>query len=278
MATLRDIKRRIGSVKSTAKITKAMKMVAAAKLKRSQDQMMAARPYADMISNVLHGLAAKCDVTDHPLLAVRENPKKVRVIMVTSDRGLCGSFNTNLIKKASKWIIANGGGYDEVVFDFLGKKGFEFFKSNGAGMKMGNYYEGVLTKPDFATAEVIGQTLIDDYISGNFDAAYLVYNEFKSVIQQNLMTGRDLRDFIYEPGKEALLNEVVPRHFKIQLYRAIVESVASEHAARMTAMENATNNANDMISGLTLTYNKLRQAAITKELLEIVGGAEALKG
>jgi F-type H+-transporting ATPase subunit gamma len=289
MASLKAIKRRITSVKNTRKITRAMKMMAAARLRRAQQRITELRPYANKTVELIAELAARteADETVHPLLARREE-RKVLIVVLTSDRGLAGGFNSNINKRAlTLWKSLEGEG-KQVSFAIIGKKGGEFFKRRGATIS--NVFSGVFENLTSAKAGEIGRFIAGHYVSGELDAAYLIYNEFKSAIAQAVTVERVLPvqpvepplnpdgDYLYEPNKRALLDRLLPMYMEVQSYRALLESVASEHGARMTAMDNATRNASEMIDRLTLQYNRARQAAITKELMEIIGGAEALKG
>ncbi|MCB9066404.1 MAG: ATP synthase F1 subunit gamma [Calditrichia bacterium] len=284
MATLREIKTRIKSVKNTQQITKAMKMVAAAKMRRAQDRMFSARPYAEKIRELIQNLTASVENPQLELLKSRP-VQNVTLVVITSDRGLCGSFNTNVIKKAVMEADAHRDLNLSIVT--LGKKGYDFFRKRGYNIvdRKVDFYNDL----QFAHANEIANSLIKRFITGETDAVKIIYNEFKSVARQNLVVDKLLPisledfetqqtgDYIYEPDQAAILEALLPRHIRTQVWRALLESFASEQAARMIAMENATDNANEIIRQLTLQYNKARQAAITKEILEIVGGAEALK-
>lgn len=294
MADLKAIKKRIGSVQNTRQITRAMKMVAAAKLRRSQDAIVSARPYAYRIYSILLGLFQQEGVS-HPLLTERPE-QKIRLIVLAGDRGLCGSFNANIFKEAQKFLKMKKEENVEVVLDVIGKKAYDFFKKR---YPIGTHHEGLLGKATFPRVAEIANALLEAYRKEDLDAVYIVYNEFKSAISQRITVERlipistevpegvaeiwaqgetqGLKDYIFEPQKEQLLEEVIPRHFRVQLFRCVLESVASEHGSRMSAMENATKNATEMIGSLTLEYNKARQEKITKELMEIVGGVEAMK-
>lgn len=294
MANLKDIRKRIQSVKNTRQITRAMKMVAAAKLRRSQEAILSSRPYAYRIYTILLSLAQREEVS-HPLLVVRCE-KKVRVIILAGDRGLCGSFNTNIFKGAQKFIARKESEGVSISIDCIGKKANDFFKKR---RKISSYHEGILSRSLYNNVSPIADQILGAYLTEEFDAVYLIYNEFKSAIQQRVVIERLIpistdvpegvvgilrlseedrfKNVLFEPSQKEILEEVVPRHFKTQLFRAVLESVASEHGARMSAMENATRNANDMVNNLTLQYNKARQASITKELMEIVGGVEAMR-
>jgi F-type H+-transporting ATPase subunit gamma len=289
MATLRDIKRRIKAVQSTSKITKAMKMVSAAKFRKAQQRMFELRPYAERMGNILSSLAGGAEVDIHPLLAVRPR-KSIEVLIITSDRGLCGAFNTNILKAGTKHIAAlQKDGFD-VAISCVGRKARDYFKRRNIELK--NSWTGISGKISYANAQEIAGAIIEKYTNETVDEVILVYNEFKSAIAQKVVVGRLLPlapietleaslpvyNFIYEPTKQEIFTRLVPKNVEIQIFRALIESQASEEAARMAAMENATKSANDMISSLTLQYNKARQATITKELMDIVGGVEALKG
>jgi len=273
LATLREIRRRINSVKSTQQITKAMKMVAAAKLRRAQDNIVKARPYAYKLGEVLADIADRVDRSKHPLLAERE-PRNQAVIIVTADRGLCGSFNTNITKKAEEVLT-------------LGSKGRNYFKKREYNITA--EYINFFNELNFSHAEDIGTKIISHYKEKKLDKVVLIYNEFKSAVQQNVITEellplkptqtkteKPVFDFIYEPDPDSVLEKIIPLHINIQIWRVLLESYAAEQGARMTAMENATDNAEELIDYLTLDYNRTRQSAITKEITEIVGGAEAL--
>jgi F-type H+-transporting ATPase subunit gamma len=288
MPSLRDIKRKITSVKKTQQITKAMKMVAAAKLRRSQERVIAARPYSRKMLSVIASLAARVDRSQHELLAKRE-PKMVKLVVLTSDRGLCGAYNTNIIRKAVEAVREFESQGKQVRLNIVGRKGRDFFRKRSQ-YSLGQSWSDLGTI-DHDTAKNIGQVIVDRYSAGETDEVYLLYNEFKSVIQQKVTLEKLLPveppaetdpftasvDYLYEPSIDAILSSILRRHIGVQVYRALLESQASEMGARMTAMDSATRNARDMIGKLTLKFNKQRQAAITKEISEIVGGAEALK-
>ena len=285
MANVRDIRRRIRSVKSTQQITKAMKMVAAAKLRRAQERMFAARPYASGLRTVLASVASRVDISKHPLLAEREVEQKVLLLVVTADRGLCGAFNTNVLRAAQNAIAEKG--WTQVHLLPIGRKANDFFKRRTYPIR--RQATQVYQALSLETAREIATSLIEDFVSGEFDAVYVLYNEFKSIIAQkvtlerllplqhefNTTTQEPAIEYIYEPGPEQILNELLPKHIEFQLYRILLESAAAEQGARMTAMEAATKNASEMIDHLTLTYNRIRQASITKEIIEIVSGAAA---
>jgi len=287
MPSLKDIRKRITSVKSTQKITKAMKLVAAAKLRRAQENIIAARPYANKLHELISELALRADAGDHPLLAVRE-PRRVMLLVLTSDRGLCAGFNTNILRTLLKYREENKDKYEELRIVVVGRKGREFLKFRN--IPVDRYFPGLDVDTALDRAKEITDNIVDEFLEAKLDMVYLFYNEFKSAMSQNIVVEQLLPivpmelsedeggnvDFIYEPSKRALLDTIMPMFIDVEVYRATLESTASEFGARMTAMENATNNASDMIHSLTLEFNKARQASITKELLDIVGGAEAL--
>lgn len=294
MATLREIRRRIGGVKSTQKITRAMKMVAAAKLRRAQDAVVSARPYARTMKNLLRDLAGVTDVTANPLFAVRP-PAKVAVVVVTADRGLCGAFNTNIIRAAAAHIRSEYPGQHRdgnVKLLCVGRKGADFFSKNRYDVD--GKYVGIFGTLKFENAREIAAAVTEGFLSGRYDRVDVVFNEFKSIAQQTIVVDRFLpipagevagvpgegrrapADYIYEPSGAHILATLVPKHLNFQVWRMLLESNAAEQGARMAAMDNATTNASELIRDLQLSYNKARQASITKELLEIVSGAEAL--
>lgn len=291
MASLRDIRKRIKSVKNTRQITKAMKMVSAAKLRRAQDNVIAARPYAKTLDGVMSTLISKSEPGElsHPLLTRRE-VKKVELLVVTSDRGLAGGFNANINRRALKYIAEQKAAGVEVFVTTVGRKGHDFLRGRGTTIRKDN--PGILQKLSYGVAETIAKELSKRFLDGEVDAVFMMFNEFVSAIAQvptqaqllpfeaaagETKSGTQV-DYKYEPNPQEVLAELVPKAVAVKIYRALLESYAAEHAARMTAMENATRNAGDMIGSLTLFYNRSRQAQITKELVEIVSGAEALKG
>ncbi|MCI0707779.1 MAG: ATP synthase F1 subunit gamma [Ignavibacteriae bacterium] len=296
MATLREIRGRITGVKNTQKITKAMKMVAAAKLRRAQDAIMSTRPYARKLGELLRHLVTEVEPGINPLLTPRE-VKKVALVVVTADRGLCGAFNGNIIKAAVNHVQEQYASFMEVDHGLrlvtVGKKGFDYF--NKRDYELYSKHVGIFHGLDFSRAREIIHELTEGYLSGEFDKVVVIYNEFKSVIQQRIIIEQllpippeetaqtdDLKslaqvEYIYEPSSKEIINALVPRHLNFQMWRILLESNAAEQGARMAAMDNATENAKELISDLTLSFNKARQASITKELLEIVSGAEALK-
>lgn len=284
MANLRDIRRRIGSVRSTQKITRAMKMVAAAKLRRAQETILRARPYAYHMRDVVNNLALRCDRVTHPLLATHPSGKAV-LIVITSDRGLCGSFNANIVNQATD-VIAKQFTGREVELLVIGRKGIEAFRRRALEMRA--TWRNVLDGNTMRTAGEIVGSAIQDYARGDVEGVYCLYNEFKSAISQRVALERLLPfepsddggvapiDYVYEPEAPELLEQLLSRHLAVQMHRMIHESAASEFGARMTAMDAATKNAGDVIDRLTLRYNRARQTAITTEMIDIVSGAEAL--
>ncbi len=294
MPNLKDIRNRIDSVKNTQKITKALKMVSAAKLRRAQQNITSLRPYAKGLLTVIADIAATHRI-EHPLLAQPEGgdqKKNVLLVVLTSDRGLCGGFNSSVIKYTQKYLDNNNTETEKLDVLFIGKKGADFFKRRDLkGVKTITNLEKDIS---YDMAADIASDLIEHFETGDYDEIRLVYNEFKSAIQQDVTIETLLpvdvssaslseessfsTDLIFEPSPEKIIDEMLEKHFAVQVYRCMSESLASEHGARMSAMENATNNASDMIRNLTLTYNKLRQASITTELIEITSGAEALNG
>ena len=281
MANTIDIRRRIRSVKNTQQITKAMKMVAAAKLRRAQERIFAARPYAAALREVLTSIATRVEELEHPLLHAREE-KNVLLVVVTADKGLCGAFNSNVIRATMNAIQEHS--WESVELLPIGRKANDFFRRRTIPIRQGAHVFQALT---LDVARGFAKMLIDDFISEKIDAAYAVYNEFKSIIAQRVIVERLLPierawdevgeevEYLYEPGPIQIVSELLPKHIEVQLYRILLESAASEQGARMTAMEAATKNASDMIGHLTLTYNRIRQASITKEIIEIVSGAAA---
>ncbi|MEE2904509.1 MAG: ATP synthase F1 subunit gamma [Myxococcota bacterium] len=331
MATLRDLRKRLKAVKSTEKITKAMKMVAASKLKRAQDSIIAARPYAIRMADVMQHIVSRSDLEGHPLLTARV-PKRIEVLMITSDRGLCGSFNSNIIRTAERYLRDNKETYEEIKLSTIGKKGYDHFNRKGESIHA--RYQEVFADLRFERASDIAADLSERFRSGEVDVVYVLYNEFKSAISQDVVlkqilpvlpledwekdptirigelaaisgdtsavagSGANLDEAVdtewtpseklehqvegfeheYEPSREAVLDTLLPQNIGIQVYRALLESIAAEHGARMSAMDAASRNAKDMIGKLVLQINRARQAAITTELSEIVSGAESLKG
>jgi len=307
MPSLLDLRRRIRAVKSTQQITKAMKMISASKLRRAQDRVVGARPFALQMQRVLNSLASRVDPSSHPLLAERDAggapgsgneaaDAKVLLIVITADKGLCGGFNTNIIKAASGFINKAGS---PVALGLVGRKGRDFFKRRGFEIRVEEI--GIFQRVKYADAKRIAEAAIEEFTSGRVSKVFIVHNEFKSVMQQRVTTEQllpipkgevrsaDLQvgqggkapvagdvDYIYEPDPGQILGELLPKHIEIQVYRALLESAAAEHAARMTAMDAATKNSGEIIDTLTLYMNKVRQAAITREIIEVVSGAQAL--
>jgi len=288
MANLKEIKRRIQSVKNTQQITKAMKLVAASKLRKAQEAILDARPYAIKMMDVINHLAARCNSDLHPLLDDREG-KRTLLLIITSDKGLCGGFNGSIIRKTAQYLKDNDQNENSLIV--AGKKGNDIFSNRPVTIV--EDLVGWTKDFDYLKAQAIGGNLATMFSENKIDKVLVVYNEFKSVMQQEVVVeqllpvvpekveqGKDsvAMDYIYEPDEETILNVLLKRYIADVVYRAFLESSASEHGARMTAMDSASRNAGEMIDGLTLTYNKARQAYITKELIEIVNGAEALKG
>ena len=304
MPSLLDIRRRVRAVKSTQQITKAMKMVAASRLRRAQERIQHARPYATEMLRVLNSLATRVDSSLHPLLDERRAPQaggKALLFVITADRGLCGSFNTNAIKGASTFIVENPA--REVALGLVGRRGRDYFARRGFEVR----YEQVnlFASLQFSHAKSIADTAVEAFTTGQADSVYLVYNEFRSVMSQRIVVERLLPiprldvdamsagapgsakpgeggaqrppqiDYLYEPTPDALFNTLIPRHVEVQAFRALLESNAAFYAAQMTAMDSASRNAADMIDQLTLYMNKVRQAAITREIIEVVSGAGA---
>jgi F-type H+-transporting ATPase subunit gamma len=297
MPSLIDLRRRVRAVKNTQQITKAMKMVAASKLRRAQERMSAARPYATQLQRVLGSVASRVDSSIHPLLAAREigPDSRTLVIVVSGDKGLCGSFNTNLIKAASGFVL---GSAQKCALGLVGRKGRDYFGRRGFTVAFEEV--GIFQRLTYADAQRIAQTAVDVFVKGEVDRVVLVYNEFKSVISQRAFVQQLLPiasadvdsaaatskaeaathlaqiDYLYEPSPQEIFNQLLPRYVEVQVYRALLESNAAFFAAQMTAMDTATKNSADMIASLTLYMNKVRQAAITREIIEVVSGAQAL--
>jgi F-type H+-transporting ATPase subunit gamma len=309
--SLIDIRRRIRAVKSTQQITKAMKMIAASRLRKAHDRIVAARPFSQGMLRVLASLAGRVDPSQHPLLVARDDHRpgaRILLIVVTADKGLAGSFNSNVLKAAAGFIVERPE--QQVVLGLVGRKGRDFFRRRGFAVRIERI--NLFTRLSASDAQAIAKPAIEDYVAGEIDAVYVVYNEFKSMIAQrvvverllpiprigddlaaiippalnkgfNLDRDRDGRidpdsqvDYIYEPDPTAILTALLPRYVEQQVYHALLESAAAEHAARMTAMDAASKNAVEMIDSLTLYMNKVRQAAITREIIEVVSGAESL--
>jgi len=296
MPSLIDLRRRIRAVKSTQQITKAMKMIAASRLKRAQDRVIAARPFAQRMLAVLNGLVGRVEPESHPLLRTAQTEGRPLLIVITGDRGLSGSFNSNVIKAAGQFIVTEGRDR-EVALGLIGRKGRDFFRRRGFEVR----YEaaGIFQRLSFGDAVAIANVAIEEFTSGRAASVYLVYNEFKSVMAQRIVVERLLPiprlegepgspqpsgggaaagpsvDYLYEPAPEEIFRDLLPRHVQVQVYRALLESNAAFFAAQMTAMDAATRNSAEMIENLTLYMNKVRQAAITREIIEVVSGAAA---
>lgn len=303
MASVKDLKKRIGTVKNTQQTTRAMKMVSAAKLRRAQDAIQSQRPYAKQLGELIKLMTSLLDVPLKSPLISREREfgedagRKVLLVVVTSDRGLCGGFNGNVMKGAQRWVAANQSKYESIHLGFVGKKGYEFFKTRK--FNLGPYFGEFGGKVTFAKAKKLSDALVEAYLSSQFDEVKFVFNEFQNAVSQRttvehflplreegateLDESQDLKPlelapmYIVRPTPAAVLEQLLNKHFATQAFRVLLESQAGEHGARMSAMENATKNAGEMIRKLTLQYNKQRQANITKELLEIIAGSESQK-
>jgi len=288
MATLRDIQRRIRSVQSTQKITRAMKLVAAAKLRRAQERILSARPYANKMAELLGNLVSDAEDSGHPLLEQREGPRR-QIVIITADRGLAGAFNSNIIRRANDLIRESSSA--EITLVVVGRKARDFFRRRTFPIRRDMV--GFWDRLTHAHAVELADYFMQQFLDNEVDEVVLLYNEFRSVAVQRPVhvqllpiphvetggegTPTEQVEYIYEPSAGAILGDLLPRHVRMQVWRALMESAAGEHGARMTAMEAATKNAKDIINVLTIQYNKARQEKITKELLDIVGGAEALK-
>ena len=296
MVSLRAIRTRIKSVRNTQKITKALKLVAAAKLRRAQDAVVRTRPYAQALDELLGSLAGArtaAEMPPHPLMEARENPRRIEVVLLTSDRGLCGGFNSNIIRRAQRFLVEEGDKFESVQFSTIGRRGRDFARKRGIETRKD--YAAFFGRLRYAMAKEVADDLIVEFRERKLDAVYLLYNQFKSAIAQAITfiqllpvvappsTAREAQggfiepEHLYEPSRPALLEHLIPRQLAMQIWRSLLESEAAEHGARMTAMDSATKNANEMIGRLSLEYNRARQASITKELMEIVSGAEAMK-
>lgn len=293
MPSIKDLKKRISTVKNTQQTTRAMKMVSAAKLRRAQEAVLSQRPYAKRLDQMMRKIAALQGEVSSPLLR-REGAsaeRKVLLVLVTSDRGLCGGFNSNAIKAANRWMKANQTEYSQITLGFVGRKGFDFFKTKK--ISLGPNFAHAAGKVTFQKATELAKALQELYLSGQFDEIKIVYSEFKNAVSQRLMVEdflpllppqvegvavEELKEVLVKPSSKELLDALLTKQFAVQAFRVLLESQASEHGARMSAMENATKNAGEMLRKLTLNYNKQRQAGITKELLEIISGSESQKG
>jgi len=289
MASLKDIKKRIGSVKNTQQITKAMKMVSAAKLRRAQDAAVSARPYAEKMEQVLNHLSQREEADAHPLL-VQRGKRRALILLITADRGLCGGFTANVSKSAERFIRANEQGFEAIDLMITGRKGKEFLRSR-VGDNIVKVHENLGANLSYKTAALLGQEIVSSFEDETYDAVYLIYNAFESAISQVVTfeqllpikadAGQEMEenttDYIYEPDRFEVLSQILPKMVEVQIFRGLLESNASEHGARMAAMDSASRNAAEMIDKLTLQYNRARQAAITTELMEIISGSESVK-
>jgi len=291
MATLRDIKRKIDAVKKTQQITRAMNMVAASKLRTTQQQLDQFVPYATQLTEIMNRVAAGVEPEGFPLLMAHEEVVKVELISLTADRGLCGAFNTNLIAAADKFIQKKEQEGLELSLTQLGRKGRDYFRRRKRPLRV--FHEGMLNKPNYGDASALGQEVIDLFLSHEVDEVYVCYAEFINIVTQRPVIKKllpiapetmeeeeqeqELLEYIFEPSRAGVLNDLLPNYINLQLLEAFFQTAVSEHAARMAAMDNAVNNCKEMVRDLTLVYNKARQAAITAELMDIVGGVEALK-
>lgn len=291
MANLKEIRNRISSVSSTKQITSAMKLVSAAKLKKAQDAILRFRPYANKLHEVLSDISSSLDSAEDNIYAQSRDTEKLRIIMVTGNRGLCGGFNSAVTKKITalisedyKKLYTSG----DISFTCIGKKGSQFLKSKDI-IESADTNEHIIDKPAFADISVVAENAMEEFRNKEVDKVLVVYNKFKNAAVQELTVEQFLpiaipegdnfaKDYIYEPGKDEIIHDLIPKSLKTQLFKAVLDSVAAEHGARMTAMHKATDNATELIKELKLGYNKARQSAITNEILEIVGGAEALNG
>lgn len=289
MATLRDIKRKIDAVKKTQQITRAMNMVAAAKLRSTQQKLDQFVPYANQLTEIMNRVAAGVEPEGFPLLMPHEEVVKVELISITADRGLCGAFNTNLISAATKFVAAKEQEGLEVSLSLIGRKGRDYFRRRKRPTRV--FHEGMLNNPNMGDATAIGQEATDLFLTHEVDEVYLCYAQFINMATQRPTVKKllpiapetaeeeeqELLEYIFEPSREGVLNDLLPNYIHLQVLEAFFQTAVSEHAARMTAMDNAVNNCKEMVRDLTLVYNKARQAGITKELMDIVGGVEALK-
>lgn len=296
MASIKDLKKRIGTVKNTQQTTKAMKMVSAAKLRRAQDAILANRPFAKAVGGLIEHMLSLPEITvESPFLDLngpetKDGTKKLLLVVVTSDRGLCGGFNSNVIRTVQRWMKTNRDAYASISLAFIGKRGYDFFKTKN--VQMGPYFVEAGGKVTYQKAKDCSNKILEMFAAGEYDEVKLVFNEFKNAVSQTVV----LEDFlplrakevnegnalaarmvIVKPDPNEVLKQLLSKHFAVQTYRVMLDSQAGEHGARMSAMENATKNAGEMIKKLTLDYNKQRQAGITKELLEIISGSESQK-
>jgi F-type H+-transporting ATPase subunit gamma len=285
MPNTRDIRRRIRSAKNIQQITRAMKFVSAARLRKAQDRVVAARPYARQMLAVLNSLATRVPEHSHPLLARRE-PRNVELLVITADKGLCGAYNTNILRQAIEFLTRNAG--KSVELNILGKRARDFFRRRPYAVRQEAI--GLLQKVSYADAAAIAKELIGEFVAGRKDEVWILYNEFKSVVQQHvvvepLLPIRGIEhpddtsrlEYLYDEPPQIILDRLLPRHVEAQIFRALLEAAASEQGARMSAMRSATKSAGELIDGLTLAMNRARQAEITQEILEVVAGADALE-
>ncbi len=294
MPSLKDIRKRISSVKNTQQITKAMKMVAASKLRRAQERITSFSAYADKANEMVRGLASQIDPQEHPLLRTPEAEKKVLLISISSDRGLCGGFNANAFKRTRSFLEEKAEAGIEVDVITVGRKINDLLKRRNVNII--EYHTGIFESPDFTTIAPVSDKAMDAFLAGDYDGVYVIYNHFVTAITQEVRceqvlplstgggeiveeTAEGLRfiEYVYEPGRHQILDKLLPQSVRLHIYRALLDSIAGEQGARMSAMDSASSNAKKAIERLTLQYNRARQAAITKELMEIVSGAEALK-
>ena len=285
MANTRELRRRIKSVTNTKQLTRAMKMVSAAKLRRAQENILSARPYARRMKQVLASVASRAGADAHPLLAVPDGNKS-ELVVVTADKGLCGGFNTNMIKRATRFLEEHTSEGEELTVHCIGKKGRDYFRKRQYSVRQ--EYVDVFRNVNYDLAAGIARELMDRFVEKDLSAIYVVYNEFKSAIAQTVVVERLLplersevegmgasQDYLYEPAAAELFAKLLPRHVEIQVFRILLESSAAEHGARMAAMDAATSNAEEMIDSLTLHLNRVRQAGITREIIEVISGASA---
>ncbi len=287
MPSLKDIKNRIASVKSTQQITRAMKMVSAAKFRKAEEAIVSNRPYSDKMLEVLSSLALRTEAEAHPLLERREG-RSVAIVVFTSDRGLCGSFNGSILRSVERFLREKADQHDSIKLYVVGKKAREYFRNKPVEV-FGHKVE-LFGKVTYGQAQDIAREVIERYVNRELDLVYMLYNEFRSALSQQAVYDRLLpvepapvephtstTEYLYEPSEAQMLNWVLPRYVEVRVFRALLESTASEHGARMTAMDSASNNARDMIARLTLKYNRARQEAITRELMDIVNGVESMR-
>ena len=289
MPSIKEYKKKIQSLSNIEKITRTMKLVAASKLRQVQHSQANAKLYERQLKGIIARLAASVEHASHPLLTPRKEVKNILILVLTSDKGLCGAFNNNINKRVAQWVKTEKNRFDQIDLSFCGKRGFMYFKNYPHVKK---YYEGVTGKPDFNRALKIGEEIGQSFISGEYDEVYLTFNQFNNPLSQTvtfqkilpleakslLAGGHPLSaDYIFEPGKDELLESILPNYLYFEIYYALLENAAGEHGARMTAMDSSSKNAAEMIDVYTLYRNRARQASITKELIEIVSGAEALR-